>query len=286
MREVISNRLATISMRDLSLVEAVAHYRGFRPASKIMGISASGLSYQIRKVEEAIGFDIFERGREVSLTEDGQYAIDIIRKTLSIMAGIDNRRTGQGRILGPLLRIGTISSLAPSDMLRVMHQCERHSPETQLEIISGKHNGLFRRLMEREIDVLISAETIIPAGYEGEALYDEGFVCLSKTNSGKSYFPSNSDDFAPTECTAEHQWSLSPQLRQTYGLGIEQRLALVSAGYGSTIAPTNWLKGTILPQDIEITPATGTRKMRAIWRQSYALNEELAQIWRDFGTST
>ncbi len=282
MREVISNRLATISIRDLSLVEAVAHYRGFRPAAKFMGISASGLSYQIRKVEEAIGFNIFERGREVSLTEEGQHAIDTIKKILSIMASIDRARTELGRVLGPLIRLGTISSLAPSDMLLIIKQFEKHSPHTEIEIISGKHNGLLRRLIDREIDVLISAELSIPAGYETSPLYDEGFVWLSKTDGELTYFPSNSDDFAPAECTTDHRWVQSRRLRQTYGLGLEQRISLVTAGYGSTIAPENWLRNANLPNVISITPAKGTRRMRAIWRQSYALKEELVKILEEF----
>lgn len=282
MREVISNRIATISMRDLTLVEAVAYYRGFRSAAEIMGISASGLSYQVRKVEEAIGFDIFERGRKVSLTEDGQYVIDIIRKTISIMAGIDKRRAVNGRVLGPLLRIGTISSLAPSDLLRIMKHCQQHSPETQVEIISGKHNGLFRRLVEREIDVLISADPAIPVGYEAIKLFEEGFICIKLNDGDDTFFSSSSDDFPPPSCMDEKAGRHNQYLRSTNGVGIEQRIALVSAGYGSTIAPENWLKRADLSNDLVLEPVKGKRKMRAIWRQSFALCKELTLLWMEF----
>lgn len=102
MREVISNKLASLSLRDLTLVEAVAHHKGFRSAAEAMGISPSGLSHQVRKVEDVIGSAIFERGQKVSLTEQGQITIEIIRKTLGTMAALECRGQDESRVLGPI----------------------------------------------------------------------------------------------------------------------------------------------------------------------------------------
>lgn len=279
MREVISNRLASISLRDLSLVEAVAHYRGFRTAAEAMGISASGLSQQIRKVEEALGHRLFERGQKVSLTEQGQIAIDVIRKILVSIADLEPHDQSANRALGRRLRIGTISSLSPADMLCVVRNCEDHSPGTQFEMISGKHHGLLRRLMDREIDILITAEPAVPDNCQSADIFSENFALISHHNSGGQFFLSSEDDFIPSEILARFKDYPPSCLKRAYGMGIEQRIAFVIAGYGATLVPMHWINCQPLTKMLKVTPLSGTRKVRAIWRHSYALRDEIAAIW-------
>lgn len=188
MCEVISNRLAAISLRDLLLVEAVARFKGFRPAAEVMGISASGLSHQVRKVELAFGHDIFERGQKVSLTKAGQQTLEVIEKVLGTMAALESPASDGGRLLGPMLRLGIISSLAPSNLLRLMALCEAHSPGTEIELISGKHHGLMRRLMEREIDVLITADPTPPRELPRDAVVRRRFHPALARGQGKDRF--------------------------------------------------------------------------------------------------
>lgn len=188
MCEVISNRLAAISLRDLLLVEAVARFKGFRPAAEVMGISASGLSHQVRKVELALGHDIFERGQKVSLTKAGQQTLEVIEKVLGTMAALESPASDGGRLLGPMLRLGIISSLAPSNLLRLMALCEAHSPGTEIELISGKHHGLMRRLMEREIDVLITADPTPPRELPRDAVVRRRFHPALARGQGKDRF--------------------------------------------------------------------------------------------------
>ena len=83
MREEISNRLAAVSIRDLMLVMAVQRCNGFRQAAMEMGISASGLSHQVRKVESALHTTLFERnGQTIKTTPEGER---VLRSILSII---------------------------------------------------------------------------------------------------------------------------------------------------------------------------------------------------------
>lgn len=279
MCEVISNRLAAISLRDLLLVEAVARFKGFRPAAEVMGISASGLSHQVRKVELALGHDIFERGQKVSLTKAGQQTLEVIEKVLGTMAALESPASDGGRLLGPMLRLGIISSLAPSNLLRLMALCEAHSPGTEIELISGKHHGLMRRLMEREIDVLITADPTPPENCRATPLFEEDFILLSRADKEKTAFPSSEDDFAPQSALDHLGATSSAWLKRAYGISIEQRIALVEAGYGTTLIPRNWLELDRLPAALTIKPANGRRCFSAVWRQSYALGEALQRMF-------
>ena len=279
MREVISNKLASLSLRDLTLVEAVAHHKGFRSAAEAMGISPSGLSHQVGKVEDVIGSAIFERGQKVSLTEQGQITIEIIRKTLGTMAALECRGQDESRVLGPHFRIGTISSLAPSDMLRIVRTCEARSPNTQIEVVSGKHYGLLRRLMDREIDVLITAEETTPPHCRVTEIFTETFTLLSHKSREGSFFLSSEDDFVPPKALEEFQSLPTSCLKRAYGMGIEQRIAFVIAGYGDTIVPHHWIQCQPLTKRLKLRRLDGKRIVRAIWRDSYALGDGLQNLW-------
>ncbi|WP_241680490.1 LysR family transcriptional regulator, partial [Parasutterella excrementihominis] len=105
-REVISNKLAAVSVRDLLLVEAVAMKRSFRYAAIDMGISTSGLSYQVKKVEEILGQPIFERGSKITPTAFGKEVLDLIAVILEGVTRLEGLRDdGLALPFGQTLRI-------------------------------------------------------------------------------------------------------------------------------------------------------------------------------------
>ena len=78
---MISTALSAVSLRDLALVQAVAREGSFISAARLMNISASGLSHQVQKVEQALGITLFERGgRGVALAGGGARVIALIER--------------------------------------------------------------------------------------------------------------------------------------------------------------------------------------------------------------
>src|SRR5262245_17922802 len=61
-----------MELQQIECVIAVAQYRSFTKAASTLGISASRLSEQVRRVEQELGVDIFNRTtRHVELTMAG-----------------------------------------------------------------------------------------------------------------------------------------------------------------------------------------------------------------------
>lgn len=292
MREVISNRLSAVSIRDLLLVEAVAQQHGFRRAAELIGISTSGLSHQIKKVEEIMGTAIFERGTQITLTADGAIILEAITATLQSVTRLEAIRERPAIPFGPVLRIGVISSLAPMDLVRFVECCRHNSPLTKIEIVSGKHLGLIRRLQEREIDLLITAGSDLPDGLSSSQLRNEGFALLVNQALGVRQFsdltwcktallPISEDDFLPQKVSAGFSDLINSSLTRAYGLSIEHRVAMVSSGYGHALLPKGWVQGI---SDSEATaiielPETlsGKRTLRCIWRNSFAFGPRVAE---------
>jgi LysR family hydrogen peroxide-inducible transcriptional activator len=82
-RTIISNKLSAVSIRDLVLVRTVWKRSSFRTVARELGISPSGLSHQVRKVEEALGTAIFERSnQQVKATPEGKKLLSHIEDIL------------------------------------------------------------------------------------------------------------------------------------------------------------------------------------------------------------
>lgn len=291
MREVISNRLASISIRDLLLVEAVAQQRSFRLAAETMEISTSGLSYQVRKVEEVLGGAIFERGSKTTPTVYGQVVLDEIAAILEGITRLEALRDDSATPFGQALRLGVISSLAPLDLLQILMLCREHSAQTRVEIVCGMHQGLLRRLLNREIDILVTAGQDIPDGLGYAELFREGFVLLTRSDqeipqlepvlsSGLGLLPLNEDDFVPPGVAQGLEPLLTSGLARGFGLSVGHRIALVCEGYGHALLPHGWVKSMPLPPNLTLIPLpenlSGERVLGCIWRQSFPLGPEIA----------
>ncbi|AMQ89549.1 LysR family transcriptional regulator [Marinobacter sp. LQ44] len=294
MREVISNRLASISIRDLLLVEAVAQQRSFRLAAEAMGISASGLSYQVRKVEEVLGSAIFERGGKTTPTAYGMVALNEMQAILESATRLEALRDDSTTPFGQVLRLGVISSLAPRDLLNILKLCREHSAQTRVEIVCGMHQGLLRRLLNREVDIVITAGQEIPDGLAYTELFREGFVLLTRSDQQPlqlepasppelGLLPLNEDDFVPSSVAQGLESLLTSGLARAFGLSVGHRIALVSAGYGHALLPRGWVQSMPLPPNLTLVPLPDSmseeRVLGCIWRQSFPLGPEIAKTF-------
>src|ERR1700676_1182672 len=87
----------------------VAELRGFRAASRRLGVTPSAISQAIRGLEDRIGAPLFSRTtRSVSLTEAGERllaharpAVDMLTAGLEAASGLGGQISGRLRINAP-----------------------------------------------------------------------------------------------------------------------------------------------------------------------------------------
>lgn len=128
-------------MEDLSAISAfvrVVEARSFAAAAPQLGISASGVSRAVSRLEAALGVRLLARStRSLNLTEEGRAFYERCRRILADLAEAtetigDARDHPQGR-----LRVAASMSLGRALVLPHLPDFHRHYPDIQLEMMLG-----------------------------------------------------------------------------------------------------------------------------------------------------
>ena len=105
--------LAGLNLRDFEYIVAVAEERHFGRAAARCHVSQSALSVQVRKVEDLLGIQIFERtNRRVVVTALGERVVERARALLQVghelidLRGLGQQPFGGGLTLGAIPTVG------------------------------------------------------------------------------------------------------------------------------------------------------------------------------------
>jgi LysR family transcriptional regulator, hydrogen peroxide-inducible genes activator len=178
-RSIISTALSAVSLRDLALVQAVAREGSFTAAARLMNISASGLSHQVQKVEQALGITVFERGgRGVALAGGGARVIALINDVLASAERLQAGALAGSIAFGGELRLGVPATLGPYLLPQLIEPFPRHFGEARLTISEGKPRGLLRRLAEGELDAVLASPGTAMPGLSSRRLFFEPYELL------------------------------------------------------------------------------------------------------------
>ena len=130
--------LSGLSFRDLEYVVAVAENLHFGRAALACSVSQPTLSAQIKKLEEYLGFDIFERAnRTVLVTERGQGAVAQARIILAEGRRLMEQAQASGEPLSGTFRLGVISTLGPYLLPLLLRPLREQFPKLRLLISEG-----------------------------------------------------------------------------------------------------------------------------------------------------
>jgi LysR family transcriptional regulator for metE and metH len=170
----------TFETRDLRLVRAIAEAGGVTRAGRLLSLSQSAVSHQLRGLEERLGMRLFERrGRSVRLTEAGRRILDLSREVLEPMARVESElRGGAGRGGARTLRISSQCHTAYSWMPRVIAElCVRH-PDVVLRIVAEAKADPAAALAEGAIDLAFLIERPKAKGLTVIPLFDDEIVAV------------------------------------------------------------------------------------------------------------
>src|SRR6185503_3794103 len=106
--------ISSLTLRDLEYLVAVADRRHFGKAAAACHVSQPALSAQIRKIEDTLEIQIFERSnRRVAITAEGRTVADQARVVLEEAYKIgEMAQSGRAALSGPL-RLGAIATVGP-----------------------------------------------------------------------------------------------------------------------------------------------------------------------------
>lgn len=158
--------MAQINLHHLRLFRAVATDGTLTGAARVLNLSQSALSTQIRALEATLGHDLFERrGRGLVLTEAGRIALDhaeaIFRTADDLTATL--RETGQKR---RVLRVGALATLSRNFQMQFLRPLVGRA-DVEVVLRSGSQPELLRGLEALELDVVLT--NLAPVREPGDA---------------------------------------------------------------------------------------------------------------------
>src|SRR5580704_1899567 len=101
-----------LTLRDLQYVVSVADYEHFGKAAAACNVSQPALSSQIRKIEDHLGVQLFERSnRRVAITPEGAAVVEQARVVLDEAQKIGELTLAVREPLSQPLRLGAIATV-------------------------------------------------------------------------------------------------------------------------------------------------------------------------------
>jgi LysR family hydrogen peroxide-inducible transcriptional activator len=169
--------LAGISFRDLEYVVAVAEHQHFGRAAQACAVSQPTLSGQIRKLEDYLQVDVFERGsRQVLLTARGAEIVAQARVVLAEGRRLCDLAVRVDAPLAGVFRLGAIATLGPYLFPHLLRPLTAAFPQMKLVISEGHTHDLIAALAAGRLDAVLAATPLAVTGITQLPLFFEPFV--------------------------------------------------------------------------------------------------------------
>lgn len=279
-----------MTLTDLRYLVALARERHFGRAAESCHVSQPTLSVAIKKVEEELGVQLFERSAtEVKITETGRRIVAQAEKVLLEAALIPEiASAGKDPLVGPL-KVGVIYTIGPYLLPRLIPLMHHHAPRMPMMIQENYTTRLVEALKRGELDVIILSLPLEEAGVVTQPVYDEPFRVLMPvdhawTASSEIDPDALADDqlllLGAGNCFRDQVLEVCPHCRNVGGLqrtlegsSLETIRHMVASGLGVTVLPSS--AADELPEQnglVAVRPFKAPEPVRRValaWRVTY-----------------
>ncbi len=283
-----------MTLTELRYIVAVAREKHFGRASESCFVSQPTLSVAIKKLEDELGVQLFERGNaEISVTPVGQQIVEQAKRVIE-ESNLIKEIAKQGKDpLAGTLRTGIIYTIGPYLLPQLVRQVIGDVPQMPLVLQENFTVKLIEQLKQGTIDVAILADPFNDSGLTSWALYEEPFVvAVPPTHAWanrKSIASSELKDetmllLGTGHCFRDNVLEVCPEYsrfsagmqqgesqRTFEGSSLETIRHMVASGIGVTVLP--WLaRGADDSSLINLIPfdaPTPKRRVSLVWRNSY-----------------
>jgi len=148
--------MAHLNYHHLRYFRAVAHAGNLTRAASELHVSASAVSVQIRRLEESLGYGLFERrGKQLLLTEAGRVALDHADAIFALGDELLGTLGERGERARQVLRVGSLATLSRNFQRQFLAPLLGRD-DVELVMRSGSMTDLLRQLESHRIDVLLA----------------------------------------------------------------------------------------------------------------------------------
>lgn len=283
-----------MNLRDLQYFVVLAKTEHFGGAARQCFVSQPTLSMQIKKLEDELGVQLFERdNKRVMLTDSGRLLLDRARSILAEVAEMKAiANTARDPFAGEL-HLGVIPTVAPYLLPLIMSGIQSHFPQLKIWLIEDKTHRLVQSLQEGTLDAAIMALPVA-LDFEYQLLYEEPFYFACSPD-----YPLPAGQAVKLEqlagqpvmlleeghCLREQAMSICKTVKAETTVdftatSLETLRLMVQAGRGITLMPALAVRG-VAPSELKILPFANpgaSRRIALFWRGSTAKRRCLQAI--------
>jgi len=166
-----------MNLRDLKYIVEVAREKNFARASAKVFVSQPALSMQIKKLEETLGVEIFERDKQNFLITP--VGAEIIKKAEIILQESEEIKMIAKNSKDPHkgeIRIGAFPTVASYFLPNFVKNIHKKFPHLKIFLIEAKSEELITKLRSGEIDCCLLTMPIKDDNLIGEKIFSEKFL--------------------------------------------------------------------------------------------------------------
>jgi len=246
-----------LSLRDLEYLVAVADFGHFGRAADACHVSQPSLSAGVRKIEETLGYRVFERSsRKVLVTQKGTAAVERARAVIDAARRFLAGDPMTGDPLSGRFVLGAIATVGPYLFPHILTALRERHPGLDLIIEEGLTDTLIERLRDGSVDAVILSPPVADEGLVVEPCYRERFRLVEAARGPASGGPAELTDLDMRDavlledghCLRDQALSVCAAAgirpRQT-AMSMETLKAMVAAGAGFSLIPETAVSDTL-----------------------------------------
>ena len=290
-----------MNIRDLRYVVAVAELQHFGQAAEHCHVSQPTLSGQIKKLEELLGIQLFERtNRRVVPTDACNDILISARRILREVENITDIADSSHDPLAGKFRLGAFPTLAAYVFPELVQKVKAAMPDLRLILIEEKTDQLIDKLKCGEIDAALLALPVEDDFLLSQTLFEDEFFLAVPPHHEFASLSTVHQDMLSSHCLLllEEGHCLRDQALEVcklHNIGEEQDFRatsmetlreMVKAGTGITFIPKIAIhEGEVGIHYIPFEAPIPTRTIGLVWRKTTARAQVVNRLTEIFTAS-
>lgn len=285
-----------MTLTELKYIVAVAQFKHFGRAAKACFVSQPTLSLGIKKLEEELEVNIFEREarNELRITELGQQIIEQAQIVLDQASQLKILAQSHQDPLAAPLRLGAIYTIAPYLLPELIPRLHNRAPNMQLRLEENFTAVLSEQLKQGKLDVILIALPFKEPGILTQAVYDEPFeAVIPASHHWKDRQQIKTNELAqenllllgPGHCFRDQVLKSCPDCNSSSNLqeslaggSLETIRHMVASGTGITVLPSSSRQKATNNPLIKMIPfiePAPKRRVALAWRKGFTRPEAI-----------